>query len=66
MTELRIQRKYAKLLENRGTGAGPSGAFASLGETRGLSDNPSVIKGENEVPYGAFDQAQEIAVLRKF
>lgn len=44
----------------------PIWSLCSLGEMRGLSDNPSVIKEENEVPYGAFDQAQEIAVLRKF
>lgn len=47
-------------------GGWPIWASASLGEMRGRSDNPSVIKEENEVPYGAFDQAQEIAVLRKF
>lgn len=36
------------------------------GEMRGLSDNTSVIQEENEVPYGAFAQTQETAVLRKF
>ena len=66
MAELCIQSKYALLLENHVTGVGPSGAFASLEAMRGQSDNPSVIKEENEVPCGACDGAQETAVLTEF
>lgn len=59
-------RKICKAVGNHIMGVGPSGTFASLGEMKGPSDNPSVIKEENEVPSGAFAQGQQIAVLRKF